>query len=322
MKRKTVYKWMGVIVGLSIVLYAAIYFLNLGDEANKMANSVKNGPPSFSYFVQGDFKTPLDKPMDVTKVGEFIYVTDTNNKQVQAFDGSGTPIFKFGKEGEGKGEFKFPYGIAGDKDGNIYVADLFNGKISIFDNKGKFLRYFEEKDSSTSSIKSPAGLRIFGNKLYITDIENKKVLVFDLDGKKILEITTATSKEDLLNAPNAVTIDNQNNIYVADSGNQRVVVYDKNGNYKLSINGSKDGKGDPKFVNPRGLAVGSDGILYLIDNMTHFVYGYDSKGEQVYQFGGLGSENNQFFLPNGLFIDEKSQIYITDTFNQRIAVYF
>ncbi|ALC88791.1 hypothetical protein AM500_02485 [Bacillus sp. FJAT-18017] len=322
MKRKTVYIWMSVIATLSIGLFAAIYFLNLGEEADKMANTVTGGPPNFNYFVQGDFSTPLDKPMDVTKIGEFIYVTDTNNKQVQAFDSSGTPIFKFGKEGEGKGEFKFPYGIAGDKAGNVYVADLFNGKISIFDSKGKFLRYFEEKGSSKPSIKSPAGIRIFGNKLYMTDIENKKVMVFDLDGTKKLEITTATSKEDLLNAPNAVTVDKDENIYVADSGNQRVVVYDKEGKYKRSLNGSKDGKGEAKFVNPRGLAVDSDGTLYMIDNMTHFVHGFNDKGEQVYQFGGLGSENDQFFLPNGLFIDEKSQLYITDTFNQRIAVYF
>ncbi|WP_045518210.1 6-bladed beta-propeller [Neobacillus niacini] len=322
MKRRTAYIWMGTIVGLSVVLFAAIYFLNLGQEVDKAANNVKGGEPNFSYFIQGDFKSPLDKPMDVSKIGEYVYVTDTNNKQVQVFDTSGTPIFKFGKEGEGEGEFKFPYGITGDKDGNVYVADLYNGKISIFSKKGKFIKYFEEKDSTTPAITSPAGLRIFDNKLYVTDIESKKVIVFNLDGKKLLEISSASSKEDVFNAPNAITIDNDENIYVSDSGNLRVVVYDKKGKFTRIINGNKDAKGESKFVNPRGLAVDSKGTLYMIDNMTHFVYGFDNKGEQVYQFGGLGSENNQFFLPNGLFIDEKSQLYITDTFNQRVAVYF
>ncbi len=322
MKRKTAYIWMGTIVGLSIALFAAIHFLNLGQEVDKAANNVKGGEPNFSYFIQGDFKSPLDKPMDVSKIGEYVYVTDTNNKQVQVFDSTGTSIFKFGKEGEGEGEFMFPYGITGDKDGNVYVADLYNGNISIFSKKGKFIKYFEEKDSATPAITSPAGLRIFDNKLYVTDIESKKVIVFTLDGKKQLEIVSASSTEDTFNAPNAVTIDSENNIYVADSGNLRVVVFDKTGKFTRSINGNKDTNGDSKFVNPRGLAVDSNGTLYMIDNMTHFVYAFDKKGEQVYQFGGLGSENDQFFLPNGLFIDEKSQMYITDTFNQRIAVYF
>jgi DNA-binding beta-propeller fold protein YncE len=322
LKRRTAYIWMGTIVGLSVVLFAAIYFLNLGQEVDKAANNVKGGEPNFSYFIQGDFKSPLDKPMDVSKIGEYVYVTDTNNKQVQVFDTSGTPIFKFGKEGEGEGEFKFPYGITGDKDGNVYVADLYNGKISIFSKKGKFIKYFEEKDSNAPAITSPAGLRIFDDKLYVTDIESKKVIVFNLEGKKLLEISSASSKEDVFNAPNAITIDDDENIYISDSGNLRVVVFDKKGKFTRIINGNKDAKGESKFVNPRGLAVDSKGTLYLIDNMTHFVYGFDKKGEQVYQFGGLGSENDQFFLPNGLFIDEKSQFYITDTFNQRVAVYF
>lgn len=313
---------MGTIFGLSIVLYAAVYFLNLGNEVDKVAETVKGGPPSFSYFIQGDLKTPLDKPMDVSKIGEYVYVTDTNHKQVQVFDSSGTPIFQFGKEGDGEGEFNFPYGISGDEKGNVYVADLYNGKISIFSKKGKFIKYFEEKDSSNPAITSPGGLRIFDEKLYVTDIESQKVIVFNLDGEKLMEISTVSSKDDLLNAPNAVTIDRDDNIYVADSGNQRVAVYDKEGKFLRILNGNKDSYGESKFINPRGLAVDSDGTLFMIDNMTHFVYGFDNKGEQVFQFGGLGAENEQFFLPNGLFIDEKSQLYITDTFNQRVAVYY
>ncbi len=321
MKRKTVYKWMGAIAGLTIVLFATIYFFFIDNGVNKVTDTAKGGQPSFSFFVQGDFESPLDKPMDVSKIGEYLYVTDTNHKQVQVFDSSGNSVFKFGKEGEGEGKFKFPYGIAGDKAGNIYVADLYNGKISIFSKKGEFIKYFVE-NSETPSISSPAGLRIFDKKLYVTDIEAQKVFVFNLEGKKLFEIVVASNDQDRLNAPNAVTVDDDENIYVADSGNQRVVVYNKEGKFTRIINGTKDGKGQSKFVNPRGLAVDSKGTLFMVDNMTHFVHAFDSKGKQISQFGGLGGENDQFYLPNGLFVDEKSQLYITDTFNQRIAVYY
>lgn len=313
---------MGAIVALTIIIFAVIYFLNLQNELNKVKKVVdRNGPPLFSRLIQGDFDNPLDKPMDVTKIGEFIYVTDTNHKQVQAFDSSGSPIFKFGKEGEGEGEFKFPYGIAGDKKGNVYVADMYNGKISIFTQKGKFIKFFEEKDS-VKLITSPAGLRIYDEKLYVTDIQQAKVYVFKLDGEKILEIATGGSQNERLNAPNAVTIDNDNNIYVSDSGNQQVLVYDKNGKYQRKVNGSKGGKGKSIFVNPRGIGVTADGKLYVVDNMSHYVFGFDKKGKKLFQFGGMGDGNEQFYLPNGLFIDEKEQIYITDTFNQRAAVYY
>src|SRR4051812_32295219 len=114
MKKKTIYKLMSAIVVLSVALFAVIYYFHLQDDAIKVASNVKGGPPQLSYFIQGDLNTPLTKPMDVSKIGQFVYVTDTNNKQIQVFDSSGTPIFKFGKQGSGKGQFQFPYGITGD----------------------------------------------------------------------------------------------------------------------------------------------------------------------------------------------------------------
>ena len=313
---------MSAIVLLSVALFVVIYFFKLQDNAVKIASDVKGGPPTLSYFIQGDLNTPLTKPMDVAKVGEFIYVSDTNNQQVQVFDSSGTPIFKFGKKGTGEGQFQFPYGITGDKDGNVYVSDLYNGKISVFTSKGKFIKYFTDENNKADFIKSPGGLRIFGKKIYITDIQENIVLVYSLDGKKLLEISSATAKDDTLNAPNAVTIDEDHNIYVSDTGNQRLLVFDKKGKFKRLINGSTDGKGESKFVNPRGIGVLGNGVVLMVDNMTHFVYGFDKKGKQVYQFGGLGSDKEQFYLPNGLYVDEKGEIFITDTVNQRVALYY
>ncbi len=78
---------MGVIVSLTIIAFVAIYFLNLQDKVEKAKSIVdRNGPPAFSQLIYGDFDKALDKPMDVAKIGEFIYVSDTKNKRVQIFD--------------------------------------------------------------------------------------------------------------------------------------------------------------------------------------------------------------------------------------------
>ena len=36
----------------------------------------------------------------------------------------------------------------------------------------------------------------------------------------------------------------------------------------------------------------------------------------------MGTDNGQLYLPNGLFIDESDTIYVTDTVNQRISVFY
>jgi DNA-binding beta-propeller fold protein YncE len=322
LKKKTLYIWMSVIVILTIIGFAGIYFLGLQNEVAKVPKMVDpNSAPIYSQQIYGDFENPLDKPMDLAKIGEFLYVTDTNNKRVQMFDTSGTSIALFGKEGNGPGEFNFPYGITGDANGNVYVADLYNGKISILEPKGNFIKYFKVKDNK-DDFKSPGGIRIFNEKLYVTDIQLNKVMVFDLKGKKLLDIKFGANSMDTFKAPNAVTVDKKDNIYIADSGNQRVLVYDKNGKYIRSVNGSKDGLGSSLFVNPRGIGVDSRGILYVVNNLTHFIYGFNDNGEKVFEFGGMGDGNEQFYLPNGLFVDEDDRVYITDTVNQRVALYY
>jgi sugar lactone lactonase YvrE len=303
------------------VVLAIFYFFHLQDKSSVAnASSGKGGQPALSNYIQGDMDNPLAKPMDVTEYNQYLYATDTNHQQVQVFDSNGKFAFKFGKKGTGDGEFQFPYGISADQKGNIYVADLYNGKISIFTSKGKFVKNFTYDTNNASSLASPAGLRIFNKNLFVTDIKTNRVLEYSLSGKKILELTTASAQDDTLNAPNAIAVDDEKNIFVSDSSNQRVVEYDKNGKFIRIINGSKDGKGDSKFVNPRGIGV-LNGTLLMVDNMTHFVFGFDKDGKQKFQFGGMGSDNNQFYLPNGLFVDSKGKVFITDTVNQRIAQY-
>jgi DNA-binding beta-propeller fold protein YncE len=321
MKKKTVYVLIGTIVGLTVVLFSVIYFFHLQDKAITVAKTVSGGQPTLNNYIQGDLSAPLDKPMDVTKVDQYIYVTDTNHHQVQVFDTSGAQVFQFGKQGTGQGEFQFPYGITSDKSGNIYVADLYNNKISVFTGKGKFIKYFTDESKKTDFLKSPGGLRIYNNNLFITDIQLGKVLEYSLSGKKLLELSAASSKDDKLNAPNAVAVDVDKNIYVSDTGNQRLVVFDKNGKFIRIINGSIDGKGDSKFVNPRGIGVEPNGTLLMVDNMTHYVYGFNKNGKQIFEFGGLGSDKDQFYLPNGMFVDSKGEVLITDTVNKRIAFY-
>lgn len=323
MKKKTVYIWMSTMLGLSVALYAGIYFLDLQAKVKPIVASANpTGEVEFRQTMFGSFEQPLKKPMDVARVGEFIYVSDTGNKQIQVFDQSGTPISTFGKKGTKEGEFQFPYGIDGDENGNIYVADMYNGKISIFNSKGEFQSYFKEKNDKEKVITAPAGLRINDNKLYLTDVTKNMVFVFDLDGNKLAEIGGAGTENGQFIAPNSVAVDEDQNILVSDSGNNRIQIFNKDGKFQKIINGSKDGKGTSTFVNPRGIGVDSKGTVYIVNNLSHNVYVYDKDGKEEKILGGMGSDNGQLYLPNGLYIDERGTIFVTDTVNQRVSVFY
>ena len=76
-----------------------------------------------------------------------IAVTDSDNHRVQIFRNDGTYIRSFGKKGDKKGEFKFPFGIAFDKNGNIIVVDTNNHHVQIFSEQGDFLSHFGGRGS-------------------------------------------------------------------------------------------------------------------------------------------------------------------------------
>ena len=57
------------------------------------------------------------------------YVVDSNNHRIQKFDGNGTFICSWGNRGVTEGQFNFPYGIAVDKEGCVYIVDSGNNRI-------------------------------------------------------------------------------------------------------------------------------------------------------------------------------------------------
>jgi sugar lactone lactonase YvrE len=322
MKRRNVYIGMALIAIATAAVFTLLFMNNTKAVDTGLLKVLDpNGAPTHSQSLTGDFNKPMEKPMDVAVNNSFTYVTDTNNKRVLAYDSGGNLLFSFGEDGSSEGQFKFPYGISVDEKGRVFVADLYNGNISIFDEKGKFIEYFAPEANKVGKVSAPAALRIIDKKVYVTDIKANKAYVFDMTGKLLLEVGKPGTNDGEFNAPNGITTDKEGNIYVVDTGNQRVQIFDKQGKFVKIINGSNNGQGESVFVNPRGIGIDSSGKMYVVSNLTHMVYGFDKDGKKIFQMGGMGEQNGQFYLPNGLFIDSKDNVYVTDTLNLRIQVF-
>ncbi|MDI6912779.1 MAG: SMP-30/gluconolactonase/LRE family protein [Desulfitobacteriaceae bacterium] len=319
MRKRTVF--IGSIV--LVLLEVAVFGLSFAGKSNPIKAITSRvpyittpTPPTELTTIYGNVNAPLLKPMAMTMVNRRIYVSDTNNQRIQVFDYDGHPMTVFGSNGQEPGQLRFPYGIAADSQGQIYVTDLYNGNISVFAPDGTFIKYFGDK----GDFSKPAGLVISGNKLYLTDVGKNQVMVYSLDGNKLLSFGKQGSKEGELASPNCLAVAN-GKIYVSDTGNDRVEVFDEQGNFLLQFNGSTPDNPNPKIINPRGIGVDPKGIIYVVSNLTGKVIGFNMKGEPVVSFGSMGSNDDQFQLPNGLTIDDQGRIYVTDTVNGRLAVY-
>ena len=80
--------------------------------------------------------------------------------------------------------------------------------------------------------------------------------------------------------------------------------------------------GDNPAISPgQGVAVDSDGHVYVVDALFDNVQIFDRDGRLLLAFGSPGAAAGELWLPNTIFIDAQDRIYISDTYNQRIQVF-
>ncbi|MGB3903488.1 MAG: 6-bladed beta-propeller, partial [Anaerolineae bacterium] len=73
-----------------------------------------------------------------------------------------------------------------------------------------------------------------------------------------------------------------------------------------------------QFSFPKGLAIDSEGNVYVVDSQNHRVQKFDSEGEFITEWGSSGEAEGQFSEPWGIAVDGDDNVYVADTWNHRL----
>jgi sugar lactone lactonase YvrE len=263
------------IVGVAIVTLTSMS----GDRVYAQDVDPNAAPNPYREDV-GWAKTALGRPFGST-IGVDI---DRDGKSVWVYDrcGGGTcqnskiaPVMKFDPTGKlvaafGSGLVNDPHGLYVDRDNNIWLTD-FRGK----DGKGH------------------------------------TVLELGPDGKVLMTLGkpgVAGDGPDTFNSPTDVLIAPNGDIFVADGHgaqtNARIVKLSKEGKFIKAW--GKEGKAPGEFDVPHGLAMDSQGRLFVADRANNRIQIFDQDGKFL-------AEWKQFGRPSGVFIDKNDIIYVADS---------
>jgi DNA-binding beta-propeller fold protein YncE len=188
------------------------------------------------YDAEGNYVTAfggrehLVKPVGVAVDDQRgrLYVVDTKAHQVVVFAlADGAEIARFGQHGPEDGAFNWPTNVEVGPDGNVYVVDMLNFRVEIFNPDGEFLRKFGGIGRGFGQFSKPKGIAIDGDgRVYVADAAFNNVQIFDSQGRLLLFFGGMGAGPGQFWMPAGVAVGPDGKVYVADQFNRRVNVYE------------------------------------------------------------------------------------------------
>jgi DNA-binding beta-propeller fold protein YncE len=238
------------------------HFFGLKDRTFLYSHSVGR-----NEFNGTGFRNPVDLALgadDVMYVVNRSYENRPDGVRITVCTLNEEYITEFGSYGEGDGQFIWPSSIALDSVENLYVADEWLSRISIFNKDGEFLRSWGQAGSGDGELNRPAGLAISNDgTLFVSDSRNHRIQKFTLGGQYLGQFGSFGRENGQLNMPWGIALDQSGNVYVADWRNDRIQQFSPDGQWQASFGRSGSGVGE--FNRPNGVFVDRDGDIYVAD---------------------------------------------------------
>lgn len=202
----------------SVVLQVAV---NIAVPSNEVTAEGHAGFPVGIFIPQANNQVTAQGGATLTP---FVYVVDSLNHRVQAFDYYGNFRFSFGSCGTGNGQFNTPYGIANDGE-YLYVTDSGNARVQVFTLYGVYVSQWGSVGSGDGQFDSPLGIAVDDKFAFVVDSNNNRLQVFLKDGTYV---TSVYSFEGIaFNHPTDCFVD-ETYLWMNDAGNSRWVYIEKN----------------------------------------------------------------------------------------------
>ena len=292
--------------------------LYISDRANHRVRKVNtrgiittvagNGTAGFSGDGGPATKASLDLPsgLAVDPKGN-LYIADRSNNRIRVVNSKGI-IKTFAGNGKGgyhgdnmpalKATLDKPFGLALDKDNNLYITDRGNNRVRKVDSSGLI-----------STVAGDGGFYFIG--------DNGPAYRASIAG------------------PTGVTVDKQGNIFIADRQNNRIRMVDKQGMIRTIMGtGRQHYNGDSELARetnlhlPFDVALDKQGNLVVVDRSHYRIRKLTLKGNKVTtlagngvkMFGGDGgpSQGAHLEFPHGIDVDSKDNIIFSDKAHFRI----
>jgi DNA-binding beta-propeller fold protein YncE len=295
--------------------------------------------------------------------GRYLYVADSGNHRIRRIDrrsgtiftvaGNGSPDYRGDGGIAANASLQAPAGIAIDRDGDLYIADMGNHRVRRVDVAGNITTvaggnrpgfYGDYGVATQAALRSPVDIAIdsVGN-LFISDSGNHRVRMVDPDGI----ITTVAgsgarefdgdSKRGRASAmtPSGIALDGAGGLLVADAGNHRIRRVDLLTGITTTLAGRANGFGGDgglalgaRLNSPSGIAVSRSGDVFIADSGNRRIRMISAATGVIETVAGSGRASvdgeegaaveASLWNPYGIALDASDNLFVADYLNHRL----
>ena len=245
----------------------------------------------------------------VDKIGNVI-VAESGRRCVSIFSQKGEKLQSLVSE-----QLQNPRGVAVDDDGNTIVMDKDQHCIMKFNSDGKLIT------TVRMEFKYPIGVAIHphSKQLYVADQRNNRIQILTPDLTFCRKFGSYGNDNGQLISPTDVAFDSTGNVYVVDVSKNRIQVFTAEGQFLRKF--GNYGKNGGELNAPSRLYVANDNV-YVSERDNHRVSIFTLEGEFLTSFGMRGSKPGQFVKPRGIAIDKDGVIYVCDSGNSCLQLFY
>jgi sugar lactone lactonase YvrE len=259
-----------------------------------------------------------------------VFVTDSANR-VQRFSGDGEFETQWGGPGALPGEFRFddyyvvsgdeaeveiflgPAGIAVDSAEQVYVCDVGNKRIQVFDGEGNFVRAW--------SVNFPSAIAVSADdRVYVGDTQLETIGIYSSFGEKLDEFNTMGVVNRIDDGPYGIAIRADGFVAVSHAGSEYpgVVLFDQRGavvSTNTLLRSSSTVLQNVSVPQPAGLAFDAIQGLNIANSGVSRLSPF---GVPLGDWHSHGNQEGYFLSPRDIAVDNSGAFYVVESGNDSV----
>ena len=205
----------------------------------------------------------LKEPWGIAVTADNVFVTNPNLHALLQFRKNDCKLVKrTGTKGAGEGQLDDPRGLCSDYNGDVYVADCGNHRISVFSKQLQFVKCL-----ASQQLKSPVDVKVTPDSVVILDRSPNCIHFYSRSGD-LLRSCVTQGKDCTVCNPWSFCLDVAGNILIADTYRHDVKILSPSGHLIHVI--GKEGEGRGEFLCPYGICVSETGIVFVVSWNENF----------------------------------------------------